>query len=59
MCGTDRVPQAIVMRRAGGQARAGSAHTNLGGGETLLGSLDDQVNDLLGREVVLQPLQQA
>ncbi len=30
-------------------------HTNLGWGQTLLGALDDEVNDVLSGEVVLQP----
>ena len=36
--------------------RRRSALTNLGGSQTLLGALDDEVNHLLGAEVVLQPL---
>ena len=37
-------------------AKSRCSRTNLGGGQTLLGGLDDELNDLLGAEVVLQPL---
>ncbi len=37
-------------------AKRRCSRTNLGGGQTLLGGLDDELNDLLGAEVVLQPL---